>query len=65
MRSMVATTSADVKSLPSCHFTPLRSLKVHSLPSALGSHDSASIGASAALPGVGPQRYSKQVTTGV
>ncbi len=35
-RSMVAATSADVKSDPSCHLTPWRRLNVHTLPSSLG-----------------------------
>ena len=43
-RSIVATTSAEVNGVPSCHFTPWRKLKVHTLPSALGFHVSASIG---------------------
>src|SRR5215213_2651554 len=43
-RSIVATTSADVKSLPSCHLTPLRRLKVQTLPVASGVHFSASPG---------------------
>lgn len=59
-RSRVATTSAAVNGVPSCHFTPERSLNVHSLPSSLGDQDSASIGAIAA-PSPLPQRYSKAV----
>ena len=54
---MVAATSADVKSVPSCHLTPLRSSKVHSLPSALGVHFSARPGAMSLSPRV--VRYSK------
>ena len=42
----MAATSADVKSLPSCHFTPWRSWNVQTVPSSLGSHDSARPGAS-------------------
>ena len=45
-RPNVATTSSDVKSLPSWNLTPDRSVKVHWVLSALGSHDSASCGAS-------------------
>src|SRR5689334_7353937 len=37
IRSQVHLTSAAVNGLPSCHFTPSRSLKVSSLPSSL--HD--------------------------
>src|SRR5688572_32416043 len=36
--SQVHFTSALVKGLPSCHFTPSRSLKVRSLPSLLHAH---------------------------
>jgi hypothetical protein len=44
-RSIVATTSADEKSLPSCHLTPCRSLNVQTVPSVFGSQDSARPGA--------------------
>ena len=44
-RSMVAATSADVKSVPSCHLTPWRRLNVHMSPVSLGSQDSARPGA--------------------
>ncbi len=37
-------TSAEVKSLPSCHFTPLRSSKVYCRPSLLCDHAVASSG---------------------
>jgi hypothetical protein len=40
----VATTSEDVKSLPSCHFTSLRSRNVHCIASGVDSHDSAKAG---------------------
>ncbi|CAB4691638.1 unannotated protein [freshwater metagenome] len=62
-RSIVATTSAEVKSLPSCHLTPLRRLKVQTLPSSFGFHDSANIGDKSA-PKVFT-RYSNDMTTGV
>ena len=45
----MAATSAEVKSLPSCHLTPWRSWNVHTLPSSLGSHDSARPGAMLAV----------------
>ena len=52
-----------MKAEPSLHFTPLRSLNVHSLPSAFGVQDVASDGASV-VPSPCPQRYSKlSVTT--
>src|SRR5712691_9824583 len=42
--SQVHFTSALVKGLPSCHFTPSRSLKVSSVPSAFHAHSVASSG---------------------
>ena len=42
--SQVHFTSALVKGLPSCHFTPLRSLKVRSLPSLPQAHSVARSG---------------------
>src|SRR3954452_5183035 len=61
-RSIVATTSADVNGVPSCHFTPWRRLNVHTLPSAFGAHFSASIGRTS--PASASTRYSKHVVTG-
>src|ERR1044072_7149547 len=43
-RSIVHFTSAAVKGLPSCHFTPLRKVKVSVLPSSLHVHFSARSG---------------------
>ena len=43
-RSIVATTSSAVNAVPSCHFTPWRSLNVQTVPSALGVHSRASPG---------------------
>ncbi len=40
-RSIVATTSSAVNGDPSCHVASVRSLNVHTLLSALGSHDTA------------------------
>ena len=42
--SQVHFTSALVKGLPSCHFTPSRSLKVSLVPSSLHAHSVASSG---------------------
>src|ERR1700752_3032157 len=47
--SYVNFTSADVNGVPSCHFTPLRSLKVIVSPSGEMVHDSASSGFSSSF----------------
>ena len=44
-RSIVATTSADVKSVPSCHFTPCRRSNVQTVLSEFGVHFRARPGA--------------------
>ena len=57
-RSIVATTSADVNSLPSCHLTPERSLKVQTLLSSFGVQLSARPGAMSVAFGASVHRNS-------
>ena len=52
MRSKFAHTASALNSVPSENFTPSRRVKVHVLPSSLGSQDSASPGPISALPGL-------------
>src|SRR4051795_7594890 len=59
IRSIVATTSSAVKSVPSCHFTPLRRLKTQTELSAFGVHFSARPGAMFVASGARVHRNSK------
>ena len=58
-RSIVATTSAEVNGVPSCHVTFWRSLKVHTLRVLSGAHDNARPGAMSVALGARVHRNSK------
>ena len=58
MRVKLAQTASALNGSPSVNFTPLRRVKVHVLPSADGSHFSASSGSISAVPALMPTRPS-------